>query len=231
MSTTRRTILRGIAATPAALALPVTALAAPVAADPALAELAARYAAAHRRWVAALAENAESETRIVYPDPPEALYGRPDEPIPFGSAFIRYLGDRRWFGDKDVIEQLKKLGPSHPAWSHPGAFDRRAELIDAYDDWERAIRAAQDTAGFTATDAEFVEADDERRAIHARIIRLRSTDPAVRRLKLQVLADYMEEPRYLDNAIEVELTRGGAVETALALSIARDLCSFDQLSA
>ena len=111
-----------------------------------------------------------------------------------------------------------------------GAVARRAELIAADEEWTRAIRAAEDAAGFTAAAAEYNAADDERRAVHAHVIRLRSSDPAALRLKLQVLADYMEQPRYLDSAIEAELTRGGAIENALALSIARDLCGFDPVS-
>lgn len=117
------------------------------------------------------------------------------------------------------------------AWSHPGAAARRAELIGAYDEWERAIRAEEDAAGFTAAEAEYRAAADELQAVHKRIARLQSSDPAVQHLKLRVLADRMEEPRYLDSTIEAELTRGGAVENALAFSIARDLCSFAQLSA
>ena len=122
---------------------------------------------------------------------------------------------------------MKALGPSDMAWSHQGGRARREELIAAYDDWERATRAAEDAAGYTDAKAEYDAADDERRAIHEQIIRLRSSDPAALRLKLRVLADYMEQPRYLNSNIEMELTRGGAIENALALSIARDLCSFD----
>ena len=226
----RRTLLTQLAVLPLAGA----AVAAPTfrpAADIEVTDLAARYQAAHDRHRSAMDATHQADLRIRDPEPPEAFYARPDEPLPMRS-FVEMLEDGRgWLGDRMQLEQWRALGPDHPVWRHPGSLARRNELIAALDAWYVSDRAAEDAAGFTVANAEEIAADEALLAVQAEIVRLRSSDPAVQRLKLQVLADSFEDPDYLDLKIEAELNGRYSIESAVALSIARDLAHRSQSTA
>ena len=231
----RRAALASLAGLGAAIGLPALATAAPAtAADPAVAELAALYADAHARYVAAGEAVWEAYERYVRPAPPEVLFEQESDPLhKVHFRAVKDLAGRPWFGSEDRIDLLRDWPVESMQKSTTGfytaALARRAEILAAYDGWQVAIKVSRAVAGIDTANAARDVAWAAEKAIRFRILDLRSAAPEVLRLKLRIVLDDAEVEDWrddLDHQVQYGVKdEGGPWQSAFSASIIRDLAT------
>lgn len=228
---TRRRALLGTAA--AAIGIGVPAVVASAKAAPAVSPeakvLQAELARLSCEYRTASREADEAGQRVDYPDPPEALYVRPDDRRLFARqpepSWSDKADGRDWWADHETVERLRGASFAYLSGAQcPAACARRDEVVAAADAWRAADKAAEDAAGWTAAQERFDAASTAYAEFRARLVEMRTDDPEVLTVKALVIVDRCSRSAdRLDALIAQAMKREcGADETSLALSMARD---------
>ena len=169
----------------------------------------------------------ETSDLINYPNAPEEIFARPSDfqrlrcCVPAKSLEF----GRNWYGEPETVESLRTA----PFQYLSGKVDRegatrRDEIVEAWDGWNAAKRAAEDACGYTAAHVRFMAAADAYDEFRQRLADLRTIDPGIMALKAMVVLELVRGSdelltRRIEQAIEQQY---GPEEGALSLSLTRD---------
>lgn len=231
---TRRSALRGSAVAALGLVAGV-APALAVASTPSAASSISSEAAALQAELARLSStyrracresDAVSQAMVDF-EPPEALYARPgDAQLLWGRIPVKSWQDpdRYWFCDEDLVGRLRADPFHHLDGSPTLGAARRDEIVNAWDGWQAAQKAAEDASGLTAAEERFEAAFAAYAEFRVRLVEMRTDDPEILTVKALCIADLCgRAAERLGSGISRALKRdAGAYEDALALSLARD---------